>query len=229
LFENPLLPHRKLQELYKLIEHCRTLETKQRTPSSREAILAATTIHLEDGDHLCTAPGDAAVALAPTPKASNAYEGFTPSLPRLLITAALTRGFQLAGSPQITLAYSNANSKEEGWAEAFTWAQTDRLPLVFCIADAPRPRAASSKTALTWPNVDRLCRRLQFPTLTVDGEDAVAVFRTMQEAALRARSGHGPSLIWAMLSPAGTKLTRSQTPTARLKRYLAARKIPIPQ
>ena len=40
-----------------------------------------------------------------------------------------------------------------------------------------------------------------FPGITVDGNDAVAVYRVAQEATERARSGGGPTLIEAQIFP----------------------------
>ena len=49
----------------------------------------------------------------------------------------------------------------------------------------------------------------------------------MQEAVLRARTGGGPAVIWAILSPRLPKVNRSPGAIARLEQYLAIRKIPF--
>ena len=65
--------------------------------------------------------------------------------------------------------------------------------------------------------------------LTVDGEDAVAVYRTAQEGILRARVGGGPAVLWAALATVAEAKARpaSQRPVARLTRYMRARKIAL--
>jgi TPP-dependent pyruvate/acetoin dehydrogenase alpha subunit len=71
--------------------------------------------------------------------------------------------------------------------------------------------------------------------MPVDGEDAVGVYRVMQESALRARLGGGPAVIWAFMNP-GLNSSPSRTadqprakqPIARLRSYLAARQITLP-
>jgi pyruvate dehydrogenase E1 component alpha subunit len=239
LAENPLLPHRKLQELYTLMQRCRTLERKHRTHRfAREAILAAAAIHLEPGD-LFSAPARDRTApeLAPAPKrtATNA-EPFTPRLPRLQVDAAIARGLQLSGNNSLVLTLADAGLAEPAWSEALTWAQAERLPFILLCTDPtlgrppakPAATVAGKALALTWPNVDRLARRLQLPTLYVDGEDAVALYRVVQESVLRARTAAGPAIIWAMTSPDASKLARSAAPTQRLRSYLAARNIPLP-
>jgi len=222
LSENPLLPHRKLQELLRLTERCSKLEKKQR--GGREAVLAATTIHLLPGDLLLSAPDDAsAEALAPLSKAS-VTDDFFPSraTSRLLLGAATARGFRHAGTDNIVLALATANSIEPAWEEALDFAQTERLPFVFWCTD--RQTAPSRKKgALTWTSLSSTCRGLEMPTVSVDGDDAVAVFRVMQECTLRARTGLGPAAVWSVLGHGTTKFS----PLTRLKRYMAARNIPL--
>lgn len=222
--ENPLLPHRKLQELFTLMQRCRKLESKRKDATGgREAVLAGTTIHLEQGDLFSVAPSDAAAELAPKSLTERTLtDGFNPTISRWLALAAITRGLQLSGTSRIALTLARSSVTEPGWQEALAWAQSDRLPLVFCITQIP----STSRSKLAWPEVSRVCERLTLPTLTVDGEDAVAVYRVMQEAALRARTALGPSLIWAVGSPAPP--VGKATPTARLRAYMAARKIPLP-
>ncbi|MDE1161273.1 MAG: thiamine pyrophosphate-dependent enzyme [Acidobacteriaceae bacterium] len=224
--ENPLLPHRKLQELFTILSRARVLEKKQRTPFGREAVLAATTIHLEAGDYLSSPLSDKpAELLGPARKSPASYADEATRLP---LAAATARGLQLTGD-RIALAYTTAGEKAQGWEDALTIAQTERLPFVLCVVDATAGRGKAASKALTWPALETLCRKLQMPILTVDGDDAVAMYRAMQEATLRGRTTLGPCVIWAVVTPAATKLTPSQTPLGRLKRYLAARNISRPQ
>lgn len=67
------------------------------------------------------------------------------------------------------------------------------------------------------------------PVLTVEGDDAVAVYRVAQEAIRRARQGRGPALIEclttaaASLSAPGVAFSPSDDPIARLESYLQQR------
>ena len=215
------------------MERCRALEQKHgHKTMAREALLAATTIHLAPGDLLCGAANDlTAVELAPLRRnGSIPEEAPLPKFARWPLAAAMARGLKVAGAEGVVLAYTQAGLPEEGWAEALAWAQTERLPIVFACADATGGKPAAKKAAaVTWASVAPVAKKLRFPVLTVDGEDAVALYRGMQESVLRARNSIGPALIWAVLSPAKTKLTRSQMPLTRLKKYLAARNIPLPR
>jgi TPP-dependent pyruvate/acetoin dehydrogenase alpha subunit len=266
LSENPLLPHRKLQELYTLMQRCRALDLKQarvqggrRQKASRaiarEALLAATAIHLLPGDLLCAQPGDrAAEQLSPACKAAAATSSLLAApefSPRLLLCAAAARGLQATGAEGLVLAFADTHSPaagSAGWATALEWAQSAQLSLLLACIDSssapgvrssPQPRAKSTDSPLDWPSMSRLAHRLRLPVLPVDGGDAVAVYRVMQESALRARMGGGPAVLWAFmnpdLSPQATPssrtsdLPRASQPIARLRSYLAARQIPLPR
>ena len=80
---------------------------------------------------------------------------------------------------------------------------------------------------LDFATLSRLAARTRLAILTVDGEDAVAVYRVMQESVLRARNGGGPAVIWAIMSPTTVKPKRSHQPIPRLEAYLSARNIPF--
>jgi TPP-dependent pyruvate/acetoin dehydrogenase alpha subunit len=238
LSENPLLPHSKLRELHALMVRCRSLEQKQTSRGTvREALLAATLIHLLPGDLLSASAGDQVVAkLAPEGKQkrpAGSLIGGDAIGARLSICAAAARGLQAAGADGVLLAFAGAGSPERGWMEALGWAQTSQLPLVLACSDATNGAASGSRKgaepAIDFSSMSRFAKQHQLPVLTVDGEDAVAVYRVMQESVLRARQGGGPSVLWAVMTPsrAVATLPRSSQPIARLRSYLAARKISV--
>jgi hypothetical protein len=235
LAENPLLPHAQLRALHALMVRCRALEQRRKpaAATAREALLAATAMHLKPGDLLCAEPGDPTPAhLAPEPHQTRLSGELT--LPaalagRLALCAATARGLQgaaAAGENGLVLAYARAGSAEPGWEKALAWAQEAQLPLLLACDDATGGRN-SQKTGgtLNWASMTQLCRRTKLPAISVDGEDAVALYRVMQECVLRARLGGGPAVIWAVMSPAQRTLARSQQPVARLRNYMAARGI----
>jgi pyruvate dehydrogenase E1 component alpha subunit len=225
--ENPLLPHRKLRELRTLMQLCYKLD---RT-SHREALLAATAIHLEPGDLLCATDNSLAHLAPKVPKKDAKPNGsllIAPAeLAHLPIAAAAARGLQATGKG-VALAFASAGSTEPGWKAALTWAHTSQLPLVLAITDATGGKL-SRKPTLDWPTFSRFATKLKLPILTVDGEDAVAVYRCMQESVIRARAGDGPAILWAVTTPASApKMPRAQHPIARLEAYMSARKISFP-
>ena len=239
--ENPLLPHRKLQELYALILHCRALDRalrgKAKSPA-REALLAASAIHLHPGDLVFAEADDpVAAALAPVPRKSVRRPRTAPvestafHLPRLAAAAAAAHSLS-PRAKNLVLAHTHENALEPNWQASLRFAQANRLPLLFLCAGVhphPRLRAAqkNNRDAFIWESVGRLCARLRLPLLPVDGEDAVALFRVFQESSHHARSGAAPAVIWAMFHPSTVALSRSQTPVARFQAYCRARGIKL--
>jgi hypothetical protein len=227
--ENPLLPHRKLRELRILMQACRKLD-KNASPA-REAFLAATSIHLEPGDLLCASSGDSTLAtLAPKAikKDSQVLGSLLvspPALSGMTSATAAARGLQTAGNG-VALAFARAGSTEPDWQTALEWAQRSEVPLILAVSDATNgksSRTSAKVSKLDWPTISRFAARLKLPVLTVDGEDAVAVYRGMQECVVRARFGGGPAVIWAVMSKA--RVSTAQQPIARLETYMSARKI----
>jgi pyruvate dehydrogenase E1 component alpha subunit len=136
---------------------------------------------------------------------------------------------QTAGTDRIAVAFTEAGAPATGWADALRWAHRDRLPFLLLVADngtaGRSKRSARNAPPLFWPELTKLAHGIHLPHFPVDGEDAVAVYRVMQETSARARSGGGPSVIWAMLS--GEQLARRQQPLTRLEDYMAVRGIKL--
>lgn len=241
--ENPLLPNRKLQELHALMARARFMSKAPAASPHFEALLAATLMHVESGDYVSTPPEALLPTLlaaertfVPTRKKKSAPTGPETPLPatqRLAAAAGLARGLKLAKSDRIAVTYHDAGAAtartEPGWAEALTYTQAADVPLVTIFADATGGARIANPRAISWPAMFKLTGKLKLPILTVDGEDAVALYRAMQECSLRARSIGSPSIIWAVLTPAAQvrSLKRSQLPLARLESYLKTRNIPL--
>jgi hypothetical protein len=243
--ENPLLPNRKLQELHALMLRARFMSQAPAASPQFEALLAATLMHVEAGDFVSSPPGVKRLILlasertyAPLRKKKAAPAGPETPMPatqRLAAVAGLARGFKLAKSDRIAVAYLDAGTAsartEPGWAESLAYIQKADVPLVTIVADATGGARVPNPKAISWPTISKLTAKLQLPILTVDGEDAVAIYRAMQESSLRARMVGSPSVIYAVLTPGSqvTSLKRSQRPVARLESYLKTRNIPFPR
>jgi len=242
--ENPLLPNQRLRDLYALMQRCRALDRKaasaRKSAPAREAMLAAAAIHLQPGDILCATSGDtAAAALAPAPHPNQLADGKSVPVPespatlpgtaRLALYAAMALGLKVSGTGGMVVALASSTTLEPGWPEALTYAHLSQAPLLLLCADTTGRTASRNPANLTWPAVTRAAARLKLPVLPVDGEDAVAVYRVMQECAGRARMGEGPAIIWCFMNPSGARLARSAQPIARMQQYLAARGLlPLP-
>jgi pyruvate dehydrogenase E1 component alpha subunit len=226
LADNPLLPKDRLRELHALMHRIR-VEDLRRSKSSREALLAGALIHLSTGDLVSGRADDATLrALAPQSNAGEAAHDVPQSL-RIPLCAAAARGIQTAGTDRLAVAFTDAGAPEAGWADALRWAYRDRLPFLLIVADngtsISSKKASRNAPPLLWPELTKMAHSIHLPHFPVDGEDAVAVYRVMQETSARARAGGGPSVIWAMLS--AERLAPRQQPLKRLEEYMAARSI----
>ena len=226
--DNPLLPQNRLRDLHSLMQRVRATDRRRSKPA-REALLAAALIHLSEGDLVSARADDATLrAFAPGSKAGEDAHDVPQSL-RIPLCAGAARGMQTAGTDRIAVAFTDAGTSETGWADALRWAYRDRLPFLFIVADdgAQARRKGSSRNApsLLWPELTKLAHGIHLPHFPVDGEDAVAVYRVMQETSARARSGGGPSVIWAMLS--ADRLAPREQPLKRLEAYMATRGIAL--
>jgi pyruvate dehydrogenase E1 component alpha subunit len=215
---------------------CRALERQRKTAQTvaREALLAATAMQLQPGDLLCAEPGDPTPAHL-APQATGPHRSGELTLPaalagRLALCAATARGLQAAATAKesgIVLAYTRARAAEPGWEKALAWAQAAQLPLLLACADATGGRGTrTAHGALDWASITRLHQSSKLAVISVDGEDAVALYRVMQECVLRARLGGGPAVLWAVMNPAHS-LARAQQPVARLRSYMATRGIAL--
>ncbi|HEX4156481.1 MAG TPA: hypothetical protein VHY48_12795 [Acidobacteriaceae bacterium] len=227
--DNPLLPEHRLRELRAMMLRVRKLD-RRREPAGREALLASMLLHLSAGDLLSAAPGDRTLfELAPPPASNGSHHELPPAL-RLPLCAGAARGLQTAAPDRLVVAYTTPVANEPGWSDAISWAHRDQLPFLLVCADVsqgpPPPRRPRARTSpLTWSTVSQLAGKLHLPLFPVDGGDAVAVFRVMQETTQRARAQGGPSIIWAVLRPG--VLPPKEQPLRRLEAYLAARGIPL--
>ena len=248
--DHPLLPQARLRELHALMQRCRMLDRKRKAGEPlREGWLAATALQLEPGDLLCPEPGDTVEAsLHPSPasesgagagnRAGNEYGNRSgtgsrehtsleiPSSLRLSFCAGMARGLQAAGARRVVLAYGRAGTAEPFWADALSWAQRDRLPLLVACADVARAGRKRQGEVLSSEGVTSLAQETGLPVFPVDAEDPVAVYRVMYEAVLRAREGGGPAVLWGFFSKrSGSTTPRTAQPLPRLEKYLKARAI----
>ncbi len=251
--ENPLLPNAELRALHKLLAIGSNMEgakpepgdhqpTKRKTVPKRigsAALLAGTLLQLRAGDLVLPEAEDllaASTLLRGNKKGRGkkaTIHSFGVEAPRLLLAAGLASALRRSGTDHLVLAFVRSGVSEPQWTEALTWAQTDKLPLVLVCADlsgaeAFRQTSQAQSEALEWHSFQRVAGRLKLPILSVDGQDAVAVYRVMQESILRARAHGGPAVLWAVL-PSEREIRRSHkavtSPLDRLEHYLRTRKI----
>lgn len=138
-------------------------------------------------------------------RSSPAHCGYAPLniiTPASTIAAQLNIGTGVAlalkkkKKDDIVLAFSGDGSTSLGfWHEAVNFAAVYNLPIVYVIQN--NGWAESVPTSLQTKVIDlsEKAKAYGMPGITVDGNDAVAVYRVATEAINRARTGGGPTLI----------------------------------
>jgi TPP-dependent pyruvate/acetoin dehydrogenase alpha subunit len=102
------------------------------------------------------------------------------------------------------------------WQDALRFAGQRSLPVVFVRHSHLSAGSVSVELASAGKDNSSDAVGYGFPGITVDGNDAVAVYRVAQEAIERARSGGGPTLIEAQIFCG----YESSDPIAVMERYL---------
>lgn len=100
------------------------------------------------------------------------------------------------GEGNIVLAYTgDGATSSSGFHSAMNFAAVLKAPVVFVIIDNGWAISVPSAKQTASASYGSKAAAYGMPGLDVDGNDAIAVFDAVQEAARRARSGDGPSLI----------------------------------
>lgn len=106
---------------------------------------------------------------------------------------------EMKGKGSVTLIFGTLEPETDSFeSDAMAAAATEKLPIV-CLLENSFDARAESHTLPT-SSTSHEAGSAYYPRITVDGADAVAVFRVTQEAIRRAREGHGPALIECMTS-----------------------------
>jgi len=125
--------------------------------------------------------------------------GMTSMLPDMMLVATgMAMAFKLRGEARCALTWFGDGSTSRGdFHEAMNWAGVQRLPVIFVLEN--NQFAYSTPTHLQYA-VDPIERAAGygFPGVSVDGNDAEAVFEATREARERAIAGGGPTLIEAV-------------------------------
>ncbi|MGA8042382.1 MAG: thiamine pyrophosphate-dependent enzyme [Terracidiphilus sp.] len=231
-----------MQKCRMLAEHYRALPRKDRPAVAmlhrgHEAMLAALTTDLKTDDALSLASEEAAAGflkgltlaavLRKSKKTesmktqtsnhvSRSFEGLLPSAASTAAQLHMACGVALAWKARVpgkvvAVFCGGADAPASSWKEVLTFASDHQLPLVLMTHEAndgPSQFDAMAKSALVHG----------VPMLTVDGRDAVAVYRVVFESLVRARQGRGATLIVCRTDLKGHGQPRD--PLRRMEAYL---------
>lgn len=130
------------------------------------------------------------------------------------------------------------SASPDAWHQALHFAGIRSLPIVFVCENNLFAESAPAQTEENFDNISPKAVGFDFPGITVDRNDAVAMYRVAHEAVERARSGGGPTLIEAQTFPeyGPTEIDRAQyraahkveewessDPIAAMERYLTGK------
>ncbi len=106
---------------------------------------------------------------------------------------------QYRQTDQVTLSFFGDGASNQGvFHESMNLAALWDLPLIFVCENNRYAVGTPASQSVSVPNVSARAAGYGCPGVTADGDDPVAVFETVSEAAERARAGRGPSLVEAV-------------------------------
>ena len=138
-------------------------------------------------------------------RSSPAHCGYAPLniiTPASTIAAQLNIGtgvalaLKMKKKDDVVVAFSGEGSTSLGfWHEAVNFAGVHNLPIVYVIQNNLWAESVNVSLQTKVQDLSVKAQAYGFPGITVDGNDAVAVYRVATEAINRARNGGGPTLI----------------------------------
>ncbi|HEV2057876.1 MAG TPA: thiamine pyrophosphate-dependent dehydrogenase E1 component subunit alpha [Solirubrobacteraceae bacterium] len=125
--------------------------------------------------------------------------GMVSMLPDMMLVAAgMAMAFKLRGESRCALTWFGDGSTSRGdFHEAMNWAAVQHLPVIFILENNQFAYSTPIEQQFAVNPVERAAG-YGFPGVSVDGNDAEAVFEATRVARERATSGGGPTLIEAV-------------------------------
>jgi TPP-dependent pyruvate/acetoin dehydrogenase alpha subunit len=158
---------------------------------------------------------------------------------QLKIGTRIALANQMKKNDNVVLAFTwEGSTALSFWHEALNFAGVRNLPIVFVCQNNLSVESDSANLQTNEDDVGLKTAAYGFPEITVDGNDAVAMYRVAQEAIERARFGGGPTLIDARTyaryghfesDPANYRSAdevaewKSRDPIAAMERYLTGK------
>ncbi len=104
----------------------------------------------------------------------------------------------MAGTDRVSLCFFGDGASNEGAVhEGLNLAAVWKLPVIYLCENNGYAVTVPAEKAISVHNISERAKAYDIPGVTVDGQDAIAVYEVVSEAVKRARAGQGPSLIEA--------------------------------
>jgi pyruvate dehydrogenase E1 component alpha subunit len=125
--------------------------------------------------------------------------GMVSMLPDMMLVAAgMAMAFKLRGERRCAITWFGDGSTSRGdFHEAMNWAAVQKLPVIFVLENNQFAYSTPLDQQFAVDPVER-AQAYGFPGISVDGNDAEAMFEATREARERAIAGGGPTLIEAV-------------------------------
>jgi TPP-dependent pyruvate/acetoin dehydrogenase alpha subunit len=201
-----LISNRKLLSLYAAMLACRRIADMPRERlGENRAVHRASFLRGHEaaavGAAIDLLPGDTVAPAVLTDSALMAINPGVQVAPSFAL--AVRAAHKNTDVNKITLLFSSRKrGSESSWLNALTLAGDSNLPVLFVSLD--RPATPQDAAAVESIRIKR--KGYAMPSICVDGNDVVAVYRVASESIAHARNGHGPTLIDCRLSSVGDPL-----------------------
>jgi len=117
----------------------------------------------------------------------------------LPISVGVGLSIKLRKTDQVVLALFGDGATNEGaFHESMNMASIWNLPVIYFCENNQYAMSMAFERAFNIKKISKRADAYGLPGVTIDGNDVVAVYKTVQEAAKRARNGDGPTLIEAV-------------------------------
>jgi len=112
------------------------------------------------------------------------------------IAAGIGLSFKMKGTSQVVVCFFGDGAVNQGmWHEGVNIAAIWKLPVILVCENNFYAASTHVSEAVPLKRIAERASAYGIPGVTVDGNDVLAVFKTAEEAVIRARKGLGPTLI----------------------------------
>lgn len=161
---------------------------------------------------------------------------------QMLHATGIAWAFKIRKEPRVAITYFGDGATSEGdFHEAMNFASVFQVPCIFFCQNNHWAISVPRETQMNSETVAQKALAYGMPTIQVDGNDLLAVYKASKEAIDRARGGGGPSFIEAVTyrladhttaddarryrDPAEVEAWAGKDPIIRLKKYLLGKKL----
>lgn len=114
------------------------------------------------------------------------------------VAAGAALGAKMQGNDRVCLCFFGDGASNEGAVhEGLNLAAVWKLPVIYLCENNGYAVTVPAEKTVSVRDIAERAKAYAIPGVTVDGQDAIAVYEVVSEAVKRARAGEGPSLIEA--------------------------------